>query len=199
MPTKTFYNLSNQKREFILEKLKSEFTENNIFDANIKDISKKLNISRSSFYQYFDSLEECYFFILQKETIDLHLLFISIFKETKYDLMKSLKLFGEKSANILFDKNLYYIYKNRFLFWNNELDTKWKKYITKNSDNEKSLLDHFDKENLISKEKLLFINSVIHGLIYRNFLENWSKEIFLKQYNLQIKWIEKGIYHYENY
>ncbi|MFM1525706.1 MULTISPECIES: hypothetical protein [Helcococcus] len=40
MPTKTFCNLSNQKREFILEKLKSKFTENNIFDANIKDISK---------------------------------------------------------------------------------------------------------------------------------------------------------------
>lgn len=113
--------------------------------------------------------------------------------------MKYLNLFGEKSANILFDKNLYYIYKNRFLFWNKELDTKWKKYINKNSDNEVSLLDHFDKENLISKEKLLFINSVLHGLIHRNFLENWNNETFLKQYNLHIKWIEKGIYYDENY
>ncbi|MFM1538975.1 hypothetical protein [Helcococcus bovis] len=94
---------------------------------------------------------------------------------------------------------IYTIYINRYLFWNNELDTKWKKYINKNSDNEVSLLDHFDNENLISKEKLLFINSVLHGLIHINFLENCNNETFLKQYNLHIKWIEKGIYYDENY
>ncbi len=49
MPKSTFYNLSDEKRERIIEVLMDTFKDKTIFDANVKEIVEKLNIARGSF------------------------------------------------------------------------------------------------------------------------------------------------------
>ena len=54
MVKKTFYNLSAEKRERITNAVKKEFAENPREKVSINRIIKEANISRGSFYQYFD-------------------------------------------------------------------------------------------------------------------------------------------------
>lgn len=54
MVKKTFYNLSAEKRERITNAVKKEFAQNPKEKVSINRIIKEANISRGSFYQYFD-------------------------------------------------------------------------------------------------------------------------------------------------
>lgn len=54
MIKQTFYNLTKEKRTRIINAVKKEFTNNPKEKVSINRIIKEANISRGSFYQYFD-------------------------------------------------------------------------------------------------------------------------------------------------
>ncbi|MDO4662641.1 MAG: TetR/AcrR family transcriptional regulator [Tissierellia bacterium] len=192
MPKDTFYNLNKTKKDKIIEVLKETFKNKTIFDANIKEIVEKLNIARGSFYQYFENLEDAYFMILELETVDIHKLFIEILKENSLDVFKSLEIYGKDLSKILFLPDNYSIYKNRFLYWTPELDKSWQNYKLK-KDSEKFIeINDKDKE-FISTEQMQFTKAVIHNLIQRNYLENWTSDKFLINFNRYLKWLKGGI------
>lgn len=188
MPKKTFYNLSDEKKEKIIEVLKKNFEQKTIFEANVKEIVEELQIARGSFYQYFVDLEDSYFFILDMETIDVHKLFLKVLKENDHDTVKALEDYGEMVSEIIFSKEAYNLYKNKYLYWNSELEENWKKY--KEEDVNKNEISKLDELNT---EKMKFIKAIVHDLIKRNFKEQWSKEVFLEHYKICMKWIREGI------
>ena len=49
MPSQTFFNLSKEKQEALLEAAKTEFTKVTFHDASINQIIKEAGISRGSF------------------------------------------------------------------------------------------------------------------------------------------------------
>lgn len=65
MPTKTFLNLPIDKQNMIIESAKKEFSNVLFKDASINNIVKMSKISRGSFYMYFESKEDIYFYILK--------------------------------------------------------------------------------------------------------------------------------------
>ncbi len=65
MPKKTFFNLLEPKRERITEVAIAEFAEFHLYDASINRIIERAGISRGSFYQYFEDLEDLYKYIFQ--------------------------------------------------------------------------------------------------------------------------------------
>jgi len=65
MPKQTFFNISKEKRNRIIDVSLTEF-ENNTFDnANINNIVKNAKIAKGSFYQYFEDKKDLYFYILE--------------------------------------------------------------------------------------------------------------------------------------
>ena len=65
MPTKTFLNLPIDNQNMIIESAKKEFSNVLFKDASINNIVKMSKISRGSFYMYFESKEDIYFYILK--------------------------------------------------------------------------------------------------------------------------------------
>ncbi|SMO32155.1 TetR/AcrR family transcriptional regulator [Melghirimyces algeriensis] len=65
MPKQTFFNLPQNKRERIIAAAIDEFAEYHFLDASINRIIDHANISRGSFYQYFEDLEDLYQYIFQ--------------------------------------------------------------------------------------------------------------------------------------
>jgi AcrR family transcriptional regulator len=63
MPTQTFYNLSIEKQERILQAAIKEFGQRNVHEANLANIVSAANISRGSLYQYFSNKEDMYIYI----------------------------------------------------------------------------------------------------------------------------------------
>ena len=187
MPKQTFYNLSEDKRKLIDEVLKDEFSTKPYKDCNVKNIVERLSIARGSFYQYFDDLMDSYFYILDKETKDVHLLFMSVLKKNNNDVSRALDAFGDEVCDVIFEDGEYNLYKFRYLYWNSELEDGWKakkKEYYAIFHNDKSSIDH---------ELIYFMKAIVHGLIERNFKEEWSRDVFIEKYNLHINWLKRGV------
>lgn len=65
MPRQTFLNLPEEKRERILNTAIDEFSYYHFNDASINRIIDKAAISRGSFYQYFNDLEDLFRYIFK--------------------------------------------------------------------------------------------------------------------------------------
>jgi AcrR family transcriptional regulator len=68
MPHQTFYNLSPERQQEILLVAYREFTMNDYRTASLSRIVKELNLAKGSFYRYFSSKKELYFYLLEKAT-----------------------------------------------------------------------------------------------------------------------------------
>lgn len=187
MPKETYYHLEEEKRKKIYNVLVEEFKEKSINEATVTDIVTKLNIPRGSFYQYFDSIYESYFYVLSKEIRDLHCLLSELINKYSNDFQNLFVHFGKEIISELFDERKYYLYKNRYLYFDASIEEKWKDYFQKNN-----ILEEYPS-SLSDKEKIRFIGSIIHSLIKRLFQENWSEEEFLNKYEMYIEWIMKGV------
>ena len=183
MPKTTFFNLSDEKRKKIVKVLTEEFEKKNIQEATVKEIVQKLGIARGSFYQYFETLEESYFYILELKTGYLHKSFMNLW--VKYgDIYDVLEEYGEKIVEIIFDKSCYNLYKNRYLLWNEKINRQWEEYKQKNMTN---LIE------VRNTDELLYISALMHSLISRSYIEKWDKDKFLEKYKKYVRWIREGV------
>lgn len=118
MPSKTFLNLPEEKRQKLLKAATDEFSNTSFFDASINKIINNANISRGSFYMYFEGKEELFEYILDSYSSNL----IEIVKK---ELINSNGDFRESFIN-LYDELLIRIskikykifFRNVFLFLN---------------------------------------------------------------------------------
>ncbi len=185
MPKSTFNNLSVERQQEILNACRAEFTELSFEKASVAGIISRLNIARGTFYKYFENLEACYFYLLSKETIEMHKLFMNAMEANNYDLSASLEDFGERIAHELYQKKTYGLYRSRYLSWTPLMQENWQAYG--------SLFSIPQTGFSISPETLHCIKAVVHSLIQRLFIEDWSRQVFLEKYQEHINIIISGL------
>lgn len=194
MPKSTFMNLPSERKKEILDVCKSEFLEKCLGEASVSDIVEGLQIARGSFYKYFENLEECYFYILSEETIEIHNIFTGLLKENNFNVLLCLEKYGEKIAEEIYKKDNHALYRNKFLSWTPVIQQKWQAYCKKEGiwkSSVENIMGFSDLED--SVETIHCIKAVIHSLIQRIFIENLSEEVFLEKYKQQIQIIISGI------
>lgn len=64
MPKQTYLNLEKEKKDRLLEACFEEFSQYTFTESSINRIIKSADISRGSFYQYFENKEDCYLEVL---------------------------------------------------------------------------------------------------------------------------------------
>ncbi|MCD6482553.1 MAG: TetR/AcrR family transcriptional regulator [Candidatus Izimaplasma sp.] len=64
MPKETFFHLNEAKRNKILEAATKEFTTNPLRKSRVSNIIKAAEIPRGSFYQYFNDLDDLYYYVI---------------------------------------------------------------------------------------------------------------------------------------
>jgi AcrR family transcriptional regulator len=64
MPKQTFFNISEKRRNRILEVAVDEFSSKSYYEVSVNAIVKKADISKGSFYQYFDNKLDLFKYIL---------------------------------------------------------------------------------------------------------------------------------------
>ncbi|MGM0409379.1 MAG: TetR/AcrR family transcriptional regulator [Bacillota bacterium] len=65
MPTKTFYNLPEKKKKRIIDAALDEFSSHFYHKASVNRIVESAEISKGSFYQYFDDKKDLYKYIIE--------------------------------------------------------------------------------------------------------------------------------------
>ena len=66
MPTKTFYNLPECKREKLLEAIRRELSRVPVDEVSINKIIRAAEIPRGSFYQYFENKQDMLYYLLSE-------------------------------------------------------------------------------------------------------------------------------------
>jgi len=66
MPKQTFFNLSAEKKQRILAAGKEEFAAHPYLKTSINRIIEKADISKGSFYQYFENKKDLYKYIIDQ-------------------------------------------------------------------------------------------------------------------------------------
>ena len=130
-------------------------------------------------------MEDAYFTIPEKETVDIHALFMKIFAEKNRQLIQTLEEYDTLVAEILFNEQTYMIYKNRYLYWSEDLNRSRKLSKKQHAEDFHRFPAHAS-ENF---EKMQFIKAVVHNLIERMFREEWTKEAFIANYKQHLNCI----------
>ena len=87
MPTDTFENLSEEKKQKIIASAKKEFTRVPLEKVSIKNIVEQAEIARGSFYQYFNSKEDLLLYIVKNQKEQLFLKMKETLQNTKGDII----------------------------------------------------------------------------------------------------------------
>lgn len=67
MPKETFFNLDSIKRNKIIEAAKREFIAHPLRKSRVSNIIKEAKIPRGSFYQYFEDLDDLYYYVIDDD------------------------------------------------------------------------------------------------------------------------------------
>lgn len=205
MPKKTFYNLPENMKDEICNAGKKEFSKNSLHDSSVTSIIKELNISKETFNNYFDNLEDFYIYLYKKTSVDIHgLLIISIIKHNG-DLFSGINEFFEKQIEEVFQEDFYSYYKRISLTTDFETNEKIHLYGNhgKNPDNSSNIMDSFidvidfEKYNIKGhKEIIVFakmIANISHDTINEAFNASKSKEETINNFKLKMRWLQTGI------
>lgn len=199
MPSKTFYNLSQEKQQKIIDASKKEFSNNLYQDVSLNQIIKNSNISRGSFYMYFTDKEDLYFYLLNEYKANFEKVIIKTLNDNNGEIFSTFgNLFTLLSNNIIKNNNSNFI-KKVFLNMNyliaNELLRK-----KPNKTLEEYLLKHINKDYLVIKNKCDILN-LLH-IIIMLFMDNLTKlvneiedlNIIKKYYNEQLNLLKSAFY-----
>lgn len=200
MPTLTFNNLPEEKKNIIIEASIKEFKRTILTDASINKIIKDANISRGSFYTYFKDINDLYEYSLNNYKEKIIKTIKQALKETNGDLFETTKKSYDKILKLCTkDKQLF---KNIFLNFNYNISIRDKMYEENLEDKYKviELISKIKKDNLkIKTEEELFyiidiiIGFVMHGLIDL-FMDKEKEEIIKEKLDKQLEILKCGIY-----
>lgn len=200
MPTLTFNNLSEEKKNIIIEASIKEFKRALLTDASINKIIKDANISRGSFYTYFKDINDLYTYSLNSYKEKIIKTIKQALSETNGDLFETTKKSYEKILKLCSkDKQLF---KNIFLNFNYNVSIRNKMH-EENLENKYKiveLISQIKKENLnINTEEELFyiidiiIGFIMHGLIDL-FMDKEKEERVKEKLDKQLEILKRGIY-----
>lgn len=105
MPKNTFFNLSEEKHNRIVEASIEEFSSNPYEVASINQIVKHSGIAKGSFYQYFENKEDLYKYLVEICEVEKELYINIAIKRTRYvnffektkEVYKSMMRFSEEN------------------------------------------------------------------------------------------------------
>lgn len=204
MPTKTYFNLSEGKKSRLLAAAAAEFSRVPLNEASINNIIKKADISRGSFYQYFEDKEDLYYYYLSLLKQDTQEMLFDSFKEAEGNLFDGYRIFFPKTLALIMDEEHVEFFKHLFL----HMDYRTTKEVTPESVRHCGQKKNFHKEKLkeyiniegmkLEKEEdfpmlIKLVMSMLFNTIGEGFYKQYSQEETISIFNKKLKWIEQGV------
>lgn len=200
MPKQTFFNLSEEKKQVIITVARKEFSRVPLYEASIANIVKDADISRGSFYQYFEDKEDLFFYVLNLDAQARQKKFMSSLQSHQGDIFATMKEMFQLMLIELEDEELRSFYQNIFL----HLNYKTEKTLVNNMahhdfnkhyEQSKPLIDTTNL-NVTNEEEVFHIVQIISSVMLQNFVLKFAKELsndeVLRNYETQMHLLKKG-------
>jgi AcrR family transcriptional regulator len=112
LPKPMFFNISKDKQVHFIQKASLEFTQKQFEDISILSLSKRIGISRGTFYNYFDSVGELFEYLFQQVKEKRHLYAFDIYKEFNHNIFVFIKKLFEYDFDQFMEEKKYSFLKN---------------------------------------------------------------------------------------
>lgn len=196
MPKETYFNLPKEKQERLLSASKKEFSRVSYEEASINKIIKDAEIPRGSFYMYFESKEDLYFYTLGKEKEELEDFFLKEIKKSKGDLIQTFTSLltdilnrQEKESDTFLKHAVTNTSFRNLKFLNPRMVDE---EILKKIDQEINF-ELFSNPNLISEIfRILQMETIYSLMLYLK--EGYAKEEVLRMHKERMNLLKHGIY-----
>ncbi len=200
----TFLNLSEEKKERIINAALEEFSLQSFSDASITNIVKKAEISRGSFYQYFGNKENLYNYLVHHLYTIHRGDLLNILIQNSGNLYDSLLSFFNSYIDELVHSNYFSFYKNTFLYVNHHLIGKDGIFSLSNQSSsrekqQQQFIDVIDMSGVKTDsgkeilEYIYFMVTTIHHMIIDGFVNNLSVEEIKDKSSRAVDWLYYGI------
>lgn len=200
MPTSTFFNLPEDKKNKILKATNKEFERVPIEQVSIKNIVESAEIARGSFYQYFEDKEDLFQYIMSAKMGNMQNKLIEMIEHENGNIInifinmyeylikivkikKNNKFFKQIFENVKTSDNLMFIKKE-------EINKNLEQTLYNLYDRNKDILNIKNEEEFKLVIEMLFAitrRRIVVSLKYKD-LEK-ARETYLKE----IEFLKKGI------
>ncbi|AXI00167.1 TetR/AcrR family transcriptional regulator [Sporosarcina sp. PTS2304] len=202
MPKQTFYNLPLNKQQILLDAAMKEFSRVPLHEAVISNIIKYAEISRGSFYQYFENLEDVFFYILDEHVKLHHKRFTLQLQQNNGDLLETfLNIFQSMLEDFQSEENRIF-FRNAFLNMSHKMERAFTDHVhIENFMSERAelfALINTEKMTGTSKCELAHVMKIIQAVTFQNLIQSFSLQLSpeeaLKNYQTEIMILKRGIY-----
>ena len=191
MPTITFFNLNDSKKERVIQAIKKEFDRVPLIDMSVKNIVEDANIARGSFYQYFSSREDAIEYIIEEEFKSEKEKLFDILRKKQGNIFEACYEYIDKNIDDTSFKPKYYIHMIEYLkeaktFPIKSLDLD---NVLKQTDFSKTNFDTIDQVKAAINMLLVITNvtkvTILNGCV--------SKEDGMREYKMQLDVLKMGL------
>lgn len=197
MPTKTFFNLKEDKRKRVETALIHEFGKGSFEQASITNIVNEAEIPRGSFYQYFVDKKDAVTYLIQKFILLDHQKVLEALIDTNGDIFEAgFRIYDYRTKETILNFDIGLARNILEELRRNNINIFENKDIL---EKEKSLKEYINKDNLkINSEEDLYyfiriLTAVIRSVTMEVFSERISKEEGRKMLEKELEIIRKGI------
>ncbi|WP_046214483.1 TetR/AcrR family transcriptional regulator [Paenibacillus wulumuqiensis] len=206
MPTKTFFNLPDEKRQNLMNAAMREFSRASLADASIANIIKDACIPRGSFYQYFEDKADLFFYILEEHSASNRELMMAMAVKHKGDLFASSAEFFESTLHRFMHHEHRDFARNIFLNMNYKIEYKLILDVKNPTTSERIREFYRNYMSLINRtglnirdEKELFhLIKILRAIIIQNFIQFFAGEAdydeVLRNFALELDLLKRGLY-----
>lgn len=192
MPTSTFYNLSDEKKDRIFGAALKEFSARTFSQASLNQIIKNAGIPKGSFYQYFEDKEDLYLYLREVASREMTELLSNI---SGMDLDADVfDVIMHETVEFLERGKIKPGYVEAMMLMEMD-DSEFIKKMRKSSSNRYVEMLERDKQRGLIKPEVdskLVINMISTFSLYEFFRNGSEKEMYLKNFNEAIKIIKAG-------
>lgn len=197
MPSRTFFNLNEEKKERVEKALIHEFGKGSFEQASITNIIKEAKIPRGSFYQYFEDKKDAVRYLIEKFILMDYEKMKQSLIESKGDIFETaLKVYDYRTNEAVLNFDIGLAKNILEELRKNNINVFEKKETVKNK---KSLMEFINKDELRieSSEELYYfiriITAITRSVTMEVFSERISKEEGRKMLEKELEIIKKGM------
>lgn len=202
MPTQTFYHLPKNKRDTLIQAAKKEFSRVPLHEASIANIIKEAGIPRGSFYQYFESKEDLYYYLLNQVSEKNNAWFIALLKENNGDIFETFKGSFQMMIENNREQEHKSFFKNVFLNMNYKMENILASQIYQNNQKSQYLnvisLINTEQLNIRDEQELDHTLKIILSVTFHNLIQVFVKDLTnkeaLQNYATQMELLQRGLY-----
>lgn len=201
MPTLTFYNLPEEKKQKLVAAAEQEFSRVPVYEASIANIVRQAGIPRGSFYQYFEGKEDVFFFLLNTQAQKRRRTFFSLLEKHGGDIFQTMtEMYAILLQEIPTQENLQFL-RHAFLNMTHKVEQSLAEMFSYGDRNE--MIDglrpyiKMSALNTRSEDELVHVMQIIIAVTMRNIMEkfsrNLSEEQAMENYKIELNLLQKGL------